>query len=142
MPAISALLASYHLPDVELDRWIEHIIVAERDGRLVGCGGLEVYPEDACGLVRSMAAEERGDGLGTSILNWAFDHARELGLTQLFLFTVDARGFYLRFGFNDATLEDFPLTSRQSFQYQFVRANGDQYGIKAMKRDVRHEQNG
>jgi len=136
LPAIEALLASYRLPSVELDRWIEHVVVAKSDGRLVGCGGLEVYPEDACGLVRSMAAEERLGGLGTRILEWAFGHAHELGLTRLFLFTVGAREFYLRFGFEDATLDDFPPSARASFQYRFVAEHGDEWDIKAMARDL------
>ena len=138
LPAIEALLAAYRLPSVELDRWIEHVVAAERGGRLVGCGGLEVYTEDACGLVRSMAVEDelRASGLGTRILTWAFDHARELGLTRVFLFTVGAREFYLRFGFEDATLEDFPPSARASFQYRFVAEHGDEWGIKALARDL------
>lgn len=60
--------------------------------------------------------------------------AASLGVTRLFLFTAGARDFYLRFGFEDATLDDFPEALRDSAQYRFVRQRGQEWGIVAMRR--------
>lgn len=138
MPAIVALLAAEHLPPNELEDWIDHVVVAERDGRIVGAGGIEVYPDDEAGLVRSMVVEEvlQRSGLGKRILDWVVAHAREQGLRRLSLFTMNARDFYARYGFEDATLEDFPPSARHSEQYRFVAEHGHEWDIKAMKRDV------
>jgi len=138
LPAIIALLDANHLPTIELEDHLDHVVVAEAEGRVVGCGGLEVYPDCDAGLVRSMAVEEvlRGSGLGARILDWVSEHARSLGISQLFLFTVNARDFYARFGFQDATLDDFPKPARRSAQYRFVRLRGDEWGVVAMRRDT------
>ena len=138
LPAIVALLAAAHLPPNELEDWIDHIVVAEGDGRIVGAGGIEVYPEDGAGLVRSMVVEEglQRSGLGKRILDWVVAHARELGLLRLYLFTMNARDFYARYGFEDATLEDFPPAARNSAQYRFVSEHGHEWPIVAMKREL------
>lgn len=139
LPAIVALLEAAHLPANELEDWIDHVVVASEDGgRIAGCGGLEVYAADAAGLVRSMAVEEglRGTKLGRRILEWVLAHARELGLTRLYLFTMAAGDFYVHFGFEDATLEEFPASARRSAQYRFVREHGQEWGIQAMARDL------
>lgn len=138
VPAIVALLAAVQLPPNELEDHLDHVVVAEQDGRIVGCGGLEVYSDCDAGLVRSMAVEEelRGSGLGAAILEWVSEHARSLGMRELFLFTMNARDFYARFGFQDATPEDFPECARRSAQYRFVCLRGGEWGIVAMRREA------
>jgi amino-acid N-acetyltransferase len=136
--AIVALLAAVQLPPNELEDHLDHVVVAEADGRVVGCGGLEVYPDCEAGLVRSMAVEEglQGSGLGARILSWVEEHGRELGRRDLFLFTMHAREFYLRFGYRDATLDEFPACARGSAQYRFVRQRGREWGVVAMRREA------
>jgi len=136
--AIVALLAAVQLPPNELEDHLAHVVVAEADGRIVGCGGLEVYPDCDAGLVRSMAVEEelRGSGLGARILEWVGAHARSLGIKELFLFTMHARDFYARFGYQDATLDEFPECARRSAQYRFVGLHGGEWGVVAMRREA------
>src|SRR3990172_7612428 len=88
VPAIVALLEAVHLPTVELEQHLENFVVAEAEGEIVGCGGLEAYPNASAGLVRSMAVEERlrGTRLGARILEWVSARATSRGITQLFLF--------------------------------------------------------
>jgi N-acetylglutamate synthase-like GNAT family acetyltransferase len=138
LPAIVALLAAVQLPPNELEDHLDHVVVAEADGRVVGCGGLEVYPGCEAGLVRSMAVEAalQGSGLGARILAWVEEHARSLGVRELFLFTMNARDFYARYGYQDATLEEFPECAGGSAQYRFVRISGKQWGIVAMRREA------
>ncbi len=135
---MKALLEAHHLPTAELETWLEHFVVAERDGRVIGCGGLELYSEDSAGLVRSMAVEGdlHGTGVGRSILEQVEDHARELGVRHLFLFTLDAGPFYERCGYELVTYDAFPPSARSSFQYRWVEEHGKEWGVIAMAKDV------
>lgn len=134
VPAMVALLEAAHLPAMELEHYLDNFVVAEAIGRVVGCGGLETYAGCDAGLVRSMVVEValRGTGVGARILEWVLERAHTLGLTQLFLFTMDAGPFYARFGFRDATLDEFPPAARASAQYQAVRRYGEEWGVSAM----------
>ena len=138
VPAMKALLEAHHLPSNELEDWLEHFVVAEREGRLVGCGGLELYADDAAGLVRSMAVDGdlHGTGVGGRILAWVEEHARELELQRLFLFTLDKAPFYERFGYELVAYDTFPPAARNSFQYRWVEEHGKEWGVVAMAKDV------
>ncbi|MGK4580795.1 N-acetyltransferase family protein [Kitasatospora sp. HPMI-4] len=88
----------------------QHLIVAERDGRVIGTLQLSVIP----GLSRRGATRtviesvrihttERGGGLGTELIRWAVDRSRELGADLVQLTSdatrTDAHRFYERLGF-------------------------------------------
>ena len=135
---MKALLEAHRLPTAELEDWLEHFVVAERDGRLIGCGGLESYADDSAGLVRSMAVEGelQGAGVGSRILEWVEARGRELGLQRLFLFTVGAGPFYERFGYELVGLDAFPPSAQRSWQYRVVQRRGEEWGVIAMAKDV------
>lgn len=88
----------------------QHLVVAERDGRVVGTLQLSVIPGlSRRGTTRSIiegvrvARDERGSGLGTELITWAVDESRRLGATLVQLTSdasrTDARRFYERLGF-------------------------------------------
>ncbi len=135
---MKALLEAHRLPTAELEDWLGHFVVAERDERLIGCGGLELYAEDSAGLVRSMAVDGdlQGTGVGRSILEWVEAHGSELGLRRLFLFTIDAAPFYERFGYELVGLDAFPPSAQGSWQYRMVERFGKVWGVIAMAKDV------
>ena len=135
---MTALLEAHHLPTAELEDWLEHFVVAERGGRLIGCGGLELYAEDSAGLVRSMAVEGdlHGTGVGRMILEWVEAHARGLGWRHLFLFTLDKAPFYERFGYELVAYDAFPPSAQDSWQYRTVQLHGKEWGVIAMAKDV------
>ncbi len=137
LTAVTELVVAAHLPPWGIDEHLHNFVVAEQDGRIVGCGGFEAYPAGSVALVRSMAVDEslRGSGLGTRILQWVTERAAEEGLTQLYLFTVDAHDFYLRFDFVDATLDEIPEAAHESTQYKFLAEHGRSWPqIVAMKK--------
>jgi N-acetylglutamate synthase-like GNAT family acetyltransferase len=126
LPAIVALLEAAHLPPWGAEDHLHNFVVAEQDGRVVACGGFEAYPTGKAAIVRSMAVDEalRRSGMGTRILEWVMGTAADQGLAELYLFTVDAHDFYLRFDFVDATLDDVPEAAHESTQYKFLAEHG------------------
>jgi GNAT superfamily N-acetyltransferase len=126
VPAIVAMLADDPLgaqresPDdltpylTALDRLSsdphQHLVVAVREGRVVGTLQLTVIPGlSRRGSTRSIIegvrihADERGSGLGTLLIEWAIDESRrqDCQLVQLTSDNTrtDAHRFYERLGF-------------------------------------------
>jgi GNAT superfamily N-acetyltransferase len=88
----------------------QRLIVAERDGVAVGTFQLSFIPGvSQRGLKRAMVesvrvvATERGSGLGTRMMLWAMEEARQAGCGQMQLTSnaerSDAHRFYERLGF-------------------------------------------
>ena len=88
----------------------QHLVVAERAGRIVGTLQLTVIPGlSRRGATRSIiegvrvASTERGSGLGTTLLEWAVEQSRRLGVDLVQLTSdatrTDAHRFYERLGF-------------------------------------------
>ena len=88
----------------------QHLVVAERDGTVVGTLQLSVIPGlSRRGTTRTIvegvrvARGERGSGLGTELVTWAVEESRRLGATLVQLTSdasrTDARRFYERLGF-------------------------------------------
>ncbi len=88
----------------------QHLVVAVREGRVVGTLQLTIVPGlSRKGATRSIIegvrvhADERGSGLGTRFIEWAVDESRRQGcqLVQLTsdVTRIDAHRFYERLGF-------------------------------------------
>ncbi|MDX2595398.1 MULTISPECIES: GNAT family N-acetyltransferase [Streptomyces] len=88
----------------------QHVVVAVREGRVVGTLQLTVIPGlSRKGATRSIIegvrihADERGSGLGTQLIEWAVEESRrqECRLVQLTSDSsrTDAHRFYERLGF-------------------------------------------
>ncbi|MBQ0827771.1 GNAT family N-acetyltransferase [Streptomyces tagetis] len=89
----------------------QHLVVAVRDGRVVGTLQLTIVPGlSRRGATRSIIesvrvhADERGSGLGTRLIEWAIAESRRQGchLVQLTSDKTreDAHRFYERLGFS------------------------------------------
>ncbi|MFF3660142.1 GNAT family N-acetyltransferase [Streptomyces olivochromogenes] len=126
VPAIVAMLADDPLgaqresPDdltpylVALERLSadpnQHLVVAVREGRVVGTLQLTVLPGlSRKGSTRSLIegvrihSDERGSGLGTRFIEWAIEESRRQGCQLVELTSdatrTDAHRFYERLGF-------------------------------------------
>ncbi|MBW5480758.1 GNAT family N-acetyltransferase [Streptomyces bambusae] len=88
----------------------QHLVVAERDGRVVGTLQLTFLPGlSRRGATRSLVegvrihADERGSGLGTVLMEWAIDTSRRADCQLIQLTSdasrTDAHRFYERLGF-------------------------------------------
>ncbi|WP_206184633.1 amino-acid N-acetyltransferase [Thermoactinospora rubra] len=78
---------------------VQEFWVAERDGKVVGCGALHVLWEDLA-EIRTVAVdpEYRGLGIGHKIVSALIDTAVELGLRRVFCLTFEV-DFFARHGF-------------------------------------------
>ncbi|WP_331235891.1 arsenic resistance N-acetyltransferase ArsN2 [Natronorarus salvus] len=113
---VERLLSEAGLPTEDLDGGVE-TFVAERDGEVVGCGGLERRGTGV--LVRSVAVapEARGEGNGTAICRALFGEAARGGAEELFLLTTDAAGFFERLGFERVDRESVPKGIGETRQF-------------------------
>lgn len=83
---------------------VEHLWIAERNGKFVGCIGL-VEPGENTGQLRwfLVEPEARGSGVGKALMQKLLDRCKEKQYEGIFLWTVNklpaARSIYERFGF-------------------------------------------
>jgi len=119
LPAVGALLVEAGLPTIGLDGFIAGLVVAERNGVLVGAGGLE--PAGADMLLRSLvtAPSERGRGTGQAIIARLVADARTRGARSIWLLTETAADLFPRFGFRRVPRElaPTPLQSLAEFAH-------------------------
>ena len=73
---------------------VPDFLVAELDGRVVGCGALHVLWEDL-GELRTLAVDptDVGRGIGRLLVESLLDRARELGVARVFCLTFETRFF-------------------------------------------------
>ena len=89
---------------VSLSGKIEHLWIAEQNGRFLGCIGLVEVDEDTAQLRWFLVeTEARGSGLGKHLMNKFFEYCKEKEYKKVLLWTVNklraARALYEYFGF-------------------------------------------
>src|SRR4051812_16639024 len=91
LDAISSLLRENRLPLDGVSDWVNDFIVADVDGKIVGSIAIERYGE--FGLLRSAAvsANARGNGIGTTLVERILGHAKNAGVTEVYLLTETAQ---------------------------------------------------
>jgi amino-acid N-acetyltransferase len=121
--AIRALLVEQSLPseDVCAGDEASRFHLAEQDGRILGCAGLEVYGTD--GLLRSVAVTPsmRHNGLGRALVGIAERDAAAIGVQRLFLLTTTAADYFSRIGYRACDRNAAPsLVQTSSSQFSGV----------------------
>ena len=99
LPEVLALLQKAELPAAGVVDTFRDFFVAEREGRLIGAAGLEIYGASA--LLRSVVVQDdwRGSGVGRSLIDLALGEAKARGIEDVFLLTTTAEHYFPRFGF-------------------------------------------
>ncbi|MBC3190855.1 amino-acid N-acetyltransferase [Pseudonocardia sp. C8] len=94
---------------VTLYEAVPEFLVAEIEGKVVGCGALHVLWEDL-GEIRTVAVSPSvlGRGVGHTIVDALIEGARELGLQRLFVLTFEKQ-FFARHGF--AEIDGTPVSA-------------------------------
>lgn len=112
---LRALLESSNLPldGIEGTRFI----VAEHNGTIIACAGLEVH--DSAAVLRSVAVagEWQGRGVGEALVRRALGDADERALDPVVLLTTTAAQWFPRFGFVTATRDDVPAPLLASVEF-------------------------
>jgi N-acetylglutamate synthase-like GNAT family acetyltransferase len=95
MGALSAALDSY--------------VVADTEGQVVGCGGLDVYTSDSAEIYGLATAPDGSPpGTGKAIVQALIARARKEKIAKVFALTL-APGFFTKLGFKTVAHADLPL---------------------------------
>ena len=88
---------------------LSHYLVADNDGMVVGCGGLEQYSSSTAeifGLATAPGNHVRGTG--SAIVQALIAKARAKGISHLFALTL-APAFFQKMGFRTVQHSDLPM---------------------------------
>jgi len=97
---------------------LSHFIVKKAENGIIGVAGMELYPPD--GLLRSVAVEQskRHSGIGADLCADLFEKAGLWGISNVYLLTTTALGFFHKLGFEktdrDSTPKSIQLTEEFS----------------------------
>jgi len=108
-PDICRLLDAAELPVADLmPQMLADFLLAESGGLTVGLVGLQIF--DKIGLLRSLvvAGSARGTGVGSELLAAIETAARNAGIGELWLLTIDAEKFFLGHEFEIASRDRAP----------------------------------
>jgi amino-acid N-acetyltransferase len=88
---------------------VREFLVAEHDGRVVGCGALKLYNPEL-GEIRSLCVAPgiQSRGIGRALVERLLGEAAGFGLKTVFALTV-ATEFFLKCGFRETVRERFPM---------------------------------
>lgn len=114
---IRALLDQAGLPSADLETSGVVLLLAEAEGEMLGCAGIE--PRGDLALLRSLAVREaaREKGLGRSLARRAENLARAAGVTTLYLLTTTAEHFWSRLGYARLARADMPREIQESAEF-------------------------
>jgi amino-acid N-acetyltransferase len=118
---VRGLLSAADLPtqDITLDL-LAHFFYVENNGEIIGVIG--AVPCGAHALLRSLAvaADCRGNGLGSRLVAAAESHALDLGARGLYLLTLTAEGFFSRHGYRVIPREKAPKAVRATAEFTHI----------------------
>jgi amino-acid N-acetyltransferase len=88
---------------------LQTFIVAELDGKVVGCCALEIIWSDLA-EIKSLAVREdlKGKGIGRKIVEFAIKKALDLGVLRVFALTLEP-DFFVRLGFDIVEKDTLPM---------------------------------
>lgn len=131
-PAVRSLLQQQSLPLDDASEHIGNFIVAESDGHLVGCVGLELHGE--VGLLRSLAVSGRAQrlGLGRRLVQAMLLQARQQPLGALYLLTTSAAAYFDDQGFRVVPRSAAPPRLAACAQLRGACPDSAQFMVRAL----------
>ena len=114
--SLSELIHHYAAEQTMLPRTVEDVqdslgsfLVAEKRGRLLGCGALKLY-DDKVAEIRSLCVTPgiKRRGVGRALTGRLLGEAEQLGLRTVFALTRVPE-FFIKCGFRPAARENFPM---------------------------------
>lgn len=102
-----------------LEQEVANFLVAELDGIVVGCCAVYPYGDQAeLACVGVHENYQAGNGIGPSLLAAAEQRAADIGATQLFALTTQARDWFVEQGFSAASPDDLPEQKQKLYNWQ------------------------
>ena len=104
----------------KLEREIGDYLVLKRDGAVIACAALHVYPGDsaaelACLVVRE---EYQKQAKGRELYLATEKAALDKGVRKLFVLTTHAAHWFLEQGFVETGVDDLPVARKELYNYQ------------------------
>ncbi len=92
----------------EVYRNFREFVIAEYNGRIVGCAGLRLYTADLGEVIAlAVSNESHGRGVGRLLVDTLLAQAKSLGLKQVIALTLQP-GFFAKLGFEEVNVADYP----------------------------------
>lgn len=115
---IVQLLTANNLPSSDCEQHLNHFIVFENQGKLIGVGGMEIY--GAVALIRSIVVipERRNKGLAKKIIMQLEEKAKLSGVKSLFLITESAVKYFEQLGFSIEERVNVPVAIKNTAQFK------------------------
>lgn len=103
----------------KLEREITRFTILEHDGIIYGSAALYPYPEAHIGEMAAFTVhpDYQGAGDGQRLLKRIEQRARALGLTRIFVLTTRTSHWFLRHGFEPATIENLPVEKQKMYNW-------------------------
>ncbi len=134
--AIIFLLAAASLAQDDILAPGTRYFVAEADGEVVGCIGIELAPPAA--LLRSLAVAKhhRRRGVGQRLVEAVLAFARRAGIERLYLFSTEAGAYFMRAGWREVPVAELSEALPDALQVRDFARRGWLGGETAWRRDI------
>jgi amino-acid N-acetyltransferase len=103
-----------------LESEINQFIVIVRDGMIIACAALYLYPEDGCAELACVAThpDYRGKNRGERILEEVRARAKDADINTVFVLTTVTAHWFLEQGFEPADISALPSVKKELYNFQ------------------------
>ncbi|MHC4946614.1 MAG: arsenic resistance N-acetyltransferase ArsN2 [Planctomycetota bacterium] len=117
LEAIRDLLDGEGLCIYDLESYLSHFLVAERESDLAGTVGFEPYGR--IGLLRSLCVrkDERRRGIASRLMEALEAQARKADIEMLYLLTIDQEAYFAKKGYEPVARSDVPDEIRSTREF-------------------------
>ena len=111
---VVALLSAAGLPTEDLRKDLTNFWIAEANDKAIGVIGMDLFTPYA--LLRSMTVvpEYRSNGIASRLVEQVEQHAKNQGLSELYLITNTAESYFSKKGFHAISKDAVPATVASS----------------------------
>lgn len=104
----------------QLEMEISHYSIIERDGTIIACAALNLYPQEKMAEMACVAVhpDYRNSARGDILLEAIQKRAKQQGIEHLFVLTTRTVHWFQERGFRLANLNDLPEQKRQHYNHQ------------------------
>lgn len=100
-----------------LEQEVDRFVVIERDGMIIGCAALHVFPRAKCAEVACVAVHPayREEGRGEELMTVLEKRAKSMGLRRVFVLTTQTAHWFLERGFRPRPLSELPEERKKRY---------------------------